>query len=171
MHPYVEPYGIQSQRFLKGFVMNHGGVYLLNLASSLYLVGLIWTIQSVHYKLLDRVGAESFVRYETDHNRLITPIVGPVMLVELVTSVLLVFGYSPPWMPRAVAIAGLVAVGLIWASTLFLQVPCHNRLLSGFDLDTYRRLVNTNWIRTLLWSARGAVLLYVLWHATPQLDP
>jgi hypothetical protein len=73
-------------------------------------------------------------------------------------------------MPRWIAIAGLVAVGMIWASTIFLQVPCHNRLLSGFDLDTYRRLVNTNWIRTLLWSLRGAVLVYVLWQAMPQGD-
>lgn len=145
--------------------MNPGGVYLLNLASTLYLVGLIWTVQSVHYKLFDRVGPEAFVRYEADHNQLITPIVGPVMLIELATSLLLVFGYSPPWLPRWVAIAGLVAVGMIWASTIFLQVPCHNRLLSGFDQATYLRLVNTNWIRTLLWSARGAVLLCTLWLA------
>ena len=148
--------------------MNPISIFLLNRASSLYLVGLILTVQSVHYKLLDRVGAESFVRYETDHNQLITPVVGPVMLVELATSVLLVFGYSPPWLPRSVAIAGLIAVGLIWASTIFLQVPCHNRLLSGFDLATYHRLVNTNWIRTLLWSTRGVVLLYVLWQAMPE---
>jgi hypothetical protein len=146
-------------------MMNHSGVYLLNFASTLYLVGLIWTVQAVHYKLFDRVGSDAFVRYETDHNQLITPIVGPVMLIELATSVLLVFGYSPPWMPRSVAIAGLVAVGMIWASTIFLQVPCHNRLLSGFDLATYQRLVSTNWIRTILWSARGAVLLYILWLA------
>jgi hypothetical protein len=68
-------------------------------------------------------------------------------------------------MPRWVAIAGLVAVGMIWASTVFLQVPCHNRLLSGFDLAAYQRLVSTNWIRTVLWSVRGAVLLCILWQA------
>lgn len=150
--------------------MNPNAIFLLNLASSLYLVGLIWTVQSVHYKLFDRVGADAFVRYETDHNQLITPIVGPVMLIELATSVLLVFGFSPPWLPRSIAILGLIAVGMIWASTVFLQVPCHTRLLSGFDLATYNRLVNTNWIRTLLWSARGLTLLYFLWQAMPRQD-
>lgn len=152
--------------------MNPNGIFLLNLASTLYLVGLIWTVQAVHYKLFDRVGADAFVRYETDHNRLITPIVGPIMLVELATSVLLVIGYSPAWLPRWVAVGGLIAVGMIWASTVFLQVPCHSRLLAGFDQATYQRLVNTNWIRTLLWSGRGVLLLVMLWQAmNPALRP
>jgi hypothetical protein len=145
--------------------MNTNGIFLLNLASTLYLTGLIWTIQAVHYNLFDRVGSDSFVRYEADHNRLITPIVGPVMLVELGTAVLLAMGFAPNWLPRWIAVAGLVAIGAIWASTIFLQVPCHNRLMAGFEPATYHRLVNTNWIRTLLWSARGLVLLTLLWQA------
>jgi len=144
--------------------MTSNAIFLLNLVSTLYLVGLIWTIQIVHYPLFDRVGQPDFVAYETAHNRLITPVVGPIMVVELTTAVLLAFGPCPIWISRQLAIAGLLAVIAIWASTLLLQVPCHTRLLQGFDRDTYRQLVATNWIRTLLWTARGLLLVHFLWR-------
>jgi hypothetical protein len=145
--------------------MNASGVFVLNLVSTLYLVGLIWTIQSVHYELMDRVGVESFRRYEADHNRLITPIVGPAMLVEAGTAMMLALGMAPPWVPRWAAWVGVVAVAGIWLSTVCLQVPYHTRLLEGFDFDAYRRLVQTNWIRTVLWTFRGGLLTYLLWRA------
>lgn len=144
-------------------------LFLLNLVSTLYLVGLIWTIQIVHYPLFDRVGRPDFIAYETAHNRLITPVVGPVMVVELATALLLAFGPCPIWLPRQMAVAGLLAVVAIWASTILLQAPCHARLLQGFDDSAYRQLVATNWIRTLLWTARGLLLVHILWHALQSL--
>ena len=66
--------------------MNAKIVFLLNLLSTWYLVGLIWMVQVVHYKMFDRVGSDEFTRYEADHTRLITPIVLPPMLIELVTA-------------------------------------------------------------------------------------
>lgn len=144
-------------------------LFLLNLVSTLYLVGLIWTIQIVHYPLFDRVGRPDFIAYETAHNRLITPVVGPVMVVELATALFLAFGPCPIWLPRPMAVAGLLVVVAIWASTILLQVPCHARLLQGFDDSVYRQLVATNWIRTLLWTARGVLLVHILWRALQSL--
>lgn len=66
--------------------MNANNVFLLNLVSTWYLVGLIWMVQAVHYKMFDRVGTGEFVQYEEDHNRLITPIVAVPMLPELATA-------------------------------------------------------------------------------------
>ena len=62
-------------------------LFLLNLISTWYMVGLIWMVQIVHYKMFDRVGEDVFVRYAVDHGRLITPIVMVPMLIELITSV------------------------------------------------------------------------------------
>lgn len=147
--------------------MNASLVLLVNTLATWYLVGLIWMVQIVHYNLFDRVGQDGFATYENDHSRLITPIVGPPMLVELVTAALLVI-LSPAGFPRWAALAGLTMVILIWLSTAFIQVPCHNRLTSGFDLDTYRRLVHSNWIRTVLWTARGLLMGFFLWKLLPQ---
>ena len=116
-------------------------------------------VQVVHYNLFDRIGEQTFEQYEADHTRLITPIVGPPMLVEIVTAVMLFFA-APPGVPRWAIAAGLVAVVAIWLSTALVQVPLHNRLLSGFNESDYRMLVGTNWIRTVLWTARGIMLAW-----------
>ncbi len=139
--------------------MNGSVVFLLNLISTWYMVGLIWMVQVVHYKMFDRVGVEQFARYEADHNRLITPIVGIPMLVELATAAALLMS-APATFPRWAAWTGLALVVAIWISTALLQVPCHQRLMSGFDEKAYQQLVATNWIRTGLWSIRGGLLAY-----------
>ena len=139
--------------------MNGSALFVVNLIATWYMVGLIWMVQIVHYNMFDRVGLEQFQQYEADHNRLITPIVGVPMLFELATAVLLLFA-APDSFPRWAAIVGLVLIGLIWISTVMLQIPRHTQLLSGFDEATYRRLVNSNWIRTGLWTVRGGLMAY-----------
>jgi uncharacterized membrane protein len=139
--------------------MNAATIFVLNLVSTWYMVGLIWMVQVVHYNMFDRVGREQFARYEADHNRLITPIVAIPMLIEITTACLLVVA-APTAYPAWAAWVGLVMVIAIWLSTAFLQIPCHNRLASGFDERAYRMLVTTNWLRTILWTARGILMGY-----------
>ena len=141
--------------------MNSTFIFVLNLLATWYMVGLIWMVQVVHYNLFDRVGQDKFVNYEADHGRLITPIVGVPMLFEIVTAGLLLVS-APVGFPKWAAWLGIAMVIAIWLSTALLQVPCHNRLMEGFDEATYRKLVNTNWIRTVLWSARGVLTGYFL---------
>ena len=52
--------------------------------------------------------------------------------------------------------ASLVAI--VWLSTFVLQVPIHNRLKSGKDERLIRRLVATNWVRTIAWSLKALLL-------------
>ncbi|MDA9857505.1 hypothetical protein N9D23_05245 [Rubripirellula sp.] len=141
--------------------MNSNLIFVLNLLATWYMVGLIWMVQIVHYNLFDRVGQDKFVQYEADHGRLITPIVGVPMLFEIVTAGLLVMS-TPAGFPKWAAWLGIALVIAIWLSTALLQVPCHNRLMEGFDEVIYRKLVNTNWIRTVFWSARGLLTGYFL---------
>ncbi len=136
-------------------------VFALNVLAAWYLVGLIWMVQIVHYNLFDRVGADQFVQYESDHNRLITPIVGIPMLIEIVTAGMLLAA-SPVGFPRWAAVFSMAMIVLIWLSTALIQVPCHNQLMSGFDAAVYKKLVVTNWIRTGLWTARGILVGYFL---------
>jgi hypothetical protein len=41
-------------------------------------------------------------------------------------------------------------------------VPQHAKLTGGFDEHAIRKLVHTNWIRTILWSVKSALSLYIL---------
>ena len=120
------------------------------------LVGLIWTVQLVHYPLFAHVGAENFRAYHTRHMRQITFIVAPLMAAELLTAALLFLrGAREPWL-----LASFVPLLFNWLATWRVQIPLHDRLVAGFDPEAHRRLVATNWWRTLAWTARGGCLLY-----------
>ena len=138
-------------------------VLLLNVASTWAMVGLIWLIQVVHYPLFAQVGEENFVRYSEDHQRLITLIVLPLMFCELITSFWL-WTSRPETVPDNFVIAGIVLVVVIWLSTFFIQVPQHGRLATAFDLATIQLLVRGNWIRTVAWSLRGVLSLYMTYR-------
>jgi hypothetical protein len=135
-------------------------VLVVNLASTLAMTGVIWFVQVVHYPLFASVGAEGFSRYEALHATRTGWVVAPLMLCELVASVALLWpslrsasvDATSAWMA-----AGLV--GVIWLSTAFLQVPIHNRLAQGYSRALVSRLVETNWIRTIAWTLRSAILL------------
>lgn len=127
------------------------------------MTGVIWIVQIVHYPLFSRVGADFFRTYAQDHNVLITYVVLPPMLIEAATALLLIL-VRPPQLPTWVAWVGFVLVGIIWLSTFFLQVPHHTVLLGAFDDEAYRLLVSTNWVRTVGWTVRSGLMLWVVWR-------
>lgn len=136
------------------------GILLACAFSTAAMTGLIWLIQVVQYPLMAEVGAEQFVRYEQEHCNRITPVVMPLMTVELLTALWLAWKPVPGYAGTLwLATVGVLA---IWASTFFIQVPVHNRLCVAFDADLHRRLVQSNWIRTVLWSVRSVLMFRVL---------
>lgn len=131
---------------------------LSQLAATWFMVGLIWLVQHVSYPLLARVGAAEAVAYEQAHVRRIGWVVGPPMLLELASTVLLL-AWEVPWATQSEAWLGAGLLAGVWLSTALLQVPAHGALEGGFDVAVHRRLVRSNWIRTVLWSARGLLVL------------
>ena len=125
------------------------------------MVGLIWLIQVVHYPLFNLVGKNEFQVYHNGHSVLITPIVGTVMIIELISSILLVV-FPPKNVSLTISIIGVILVFIIWTSTAFLQIPQHIALENTYELEAHTLLVQTNWIRTIAWSMRGFLLLYML---------
>ncbi len=56
--------------------------------------------------------------------------------------------------PLFVTTAASSLLGVVWASTAFVQVPVHERVSRSFDVGVVRKLVATNWIRTIAWTVR-----------------
>lgn len=121
------------------------------------MTGLIWFVQIVHYPLFARVGADAFREYATQHNRRVTWVVAPLMLLEVATAGFLCI-VEVPGAPAGLGLIGLGLVFVIWVSTAVLQVPCHARLQGGPDGRVIRRLVATNWVRTVAWTLRCGVV-------------
>jgi hypothetical protein len=136
---------------------------IANAASTFFMAGLIWFVQVVHYPLFAAVGNSEFPAYSRLHQSLTTFVVGPPMLVEALTAGMLVVA-RPAGVSAWLAWTGFALVIVIWASTALLQIPAHGRLASGFDASTAATLVSGNWIRTVAWSARAAIVAAMLWQ-------
>lgn len=101
-------------------------IFLINFMSALFMTGLIWCIQVVHYPLFEKVGKEIFTEYHIAHSTRITYIVLPVMMAEIITGFLLLGEQDILSTPVSIALFGMILA--IWASTFFLQVPYHGNL-------------------------------------------
>ncbi|MEM9998300.1 MAG: hypothetical protein AAF809_11415 [Bacteroidota bacterium] len=133
---------------------------LAHLFATLTMFGVIWIVQVVHYPLFAGVGPERFVAYEAGHATRITWIVMPTMFLELGTALALVWT-RPDALPAWMVWVGLALVGVVWLSTALIQVPLHSTLAAGFDAEAHARLVSTNWIRTVAWTLRAGLVLWM----------
>lgn len=138
---------------------------LMNVAATLFMTGLIWFVQIVHYPLFANVGRGEFPAYHAAHSRRTTAVVLPIMSLELLTAVLLVATPSAP-VPAITAWVALALLLLVWATTALLQVPSHQQLGRGFDHAAIRALGAGNWVRTAAWSARAVLVLWMAAAAT-----
>lgn len=134
------------------------GWLLLHAAATWAMVGLIWVVQIVVYPAFAIVGKEGFGDYHAAHSRNITWVVGPLMLVELATAVVLLAMGVGGW----VFGSSLALLALVWLSTGFVQVPLHRSLGLGWDEAVIQRLVNSNWVRTIAWTLRGVAVAVMM---------
>ena len=135
--------------------------FTVQIGSTLALFGLIWFVQMVHYPLFLRMDPSTFAAFESEHATRTGYVAAPLMLAELLSAGLLLDGrWRPAFLSVGQAWGGAALVVLLWASTFLLQVPLHNSLHRGFDRNAVRRLIGTNWIRTLLWTTRAGLVLF-----------
>ena len=139
-------------------------ILITQMLSILMMTGIIWLIQLVQYPFFSKVGNENWLEYHNGHTFWITPIVAPLMIVELVTS-FVIFYYPPKDIDFKLLVFGLILTLAVWASTFFLQVPLHEKLAQSFDVQTHALLVNTNWIRTIAWTLHSFLVTYFVWKS------
>lgn len=134
-------------------------VFAIHAAATLFMTGLIWVIQIVHYPLFAVVGSEQLSEYARRHAARITVIVAPMMLTELITGAWLAATRAD-----SISIVAIALLGLIWVSTFCVQVPLHGRIQRG-DASAVPLLSRSNWVRTIAWSVRGVLSVLMLVHA------
>ena len=142
-------------------------LFLLDAAATLYMWGVIWTIQLAQYPLFARIGAAQWEDYHGVYTRSITAVVLPAMVTELGTSGLLALA-RPAWLSPPLLWAGFACALLTWAVTFFVSVPLHDTLGRGFSASAIDRLVVTNWLRTGFWTAHALLLLVQVWRLLPK---
>lgn len=135
---------------------------LINTLATFFLSGLIWFVQIVHYPLFQFTGGANFKPYHQRHTQWTGYVVIVPMLVELGTSALLLRYHDG--IAFNLTIVAFVLVIIIWLSTFLLQVPAHSALSGQKEDAIIARLVRTNWIRTVSWSIKSLINLFLLWN-------
>jgi len=134
---------------------------IVHAAATWFMVGLIWTIQSVHYPLFARVGSDGFAAYEAEHASRMGRLLAVPAGLEVASAAALVWERPDGVGLLVVLVAGVLLVA-IWIITAVVHVPLHGRLHEGPDPVAVRRLVAGNRIRTGLWTARGLFVVGML---------
>ena len=135
-------------------------IFLFNLVLSFVAVGLIWTIQLVHYPSMKFIPEEKFTAYHNFHSQRISILAIPIMLIELFTSFGLLYQNGSAY--NHIFTINLILVISIWISTFLIQVPMHNTLSSAKNAKVLNHLILSNWIRTTLWTERSLLMVSYL---------
>lgn len=130
----------------------------LQTSTGFAMLGLIWVVQLVTYPAFLHVPADRFRACHRDHMNRISWIVVPLLLAELASALWLLVDPDATVGPVQPWVVG--SLGVAWAATFFIQIPLHQKLKAGFDQTLLQRLVRTNWIRTLAWTAKAVLLAW-----------
>lgn len=139
-------------------------ILLINCAVTFALTGVIWIVHRVHYPHLKFTDPGRFSEAHSFHTRRITPVVAPLMIVELFTAATLPF-LEVRNVPPLVLWIGLALAASVWLSTFLVQVPYHRLLSAGRDELLLDRLIRSNRFRVAAWSIRSVIALAALFFA------
>lgn len=120
------------------------------------LIGLIWVVQVLVYPQFLRLRDHTFTDYHFAHCFRIGLIVGPLLFLEFASAAWLLYlgDREPAFLTSLVLMVGN------WVSTALLQAPAHTKLMRGFDELVIRRLILSNWLRTVAWTGRGILVTW-----------
>jgi hypothetical protein len=136
-------------------------ILLANFVATCLMTGVIWFVQWVHYPLLAKVSDDRAVETAIEHQRRTGQVLAIPMAVEGFTTLgLLIIRPESvqifwPWF-------GAVLLAVALGSTVFVSVPLHAKMATNPTADVGRRLVVTNWPRTIAWSLRAVVCFVMI---------
>ncbi len=135
-------------------------ILVANFVATATMVGVIWFVQWVHYPLLVTTAADNPMdaasQVAREHQRRTGQVLAVPMAVEGFSTLGLLISrpdavsFVLPWF-------GAASLAVALGSTVLLSVPLHAKLATNPTADIARRLVVTNWPRTIAWSVRGAI--------------
>ena len=127
----------------------------LGLAGTLYMTGVVWFAQLVHYPLLDRGRSEDYRAFVLAYQRQTLWVVTPALSCEIVGTLALVWFW-----PSLQSWVGLGLLVAIWTLTCALLIPKHLLLKQRYSRDDHLALVRYNLPRSFMWTSRSAVMIW-----------
>ncbi len=122
--------------------------------SNILMIGISLIVQIIIYPSFKFIKIDAFKGYHLNYMNKISYVVAPIMLLEIISSfLLLIFNKS------LIDIIGFILLSLIWIVTFFLIVPIHNELNIKFGLVELKKLIKLNLLRTILWILKFSIII------------
>ena len=131
-------------------------LYFIQIVCNSYLVSLVIITQFITYPTFLHINKDKFSEYHRKYVNNISFIVAPVMLIELLTLSLIAY-FSGEFL----IIKSLILLLVIWLTTFFIMIPSHNRISKSFNKKEIISLINYNWVRTILWSFKLLLIIFL----------
>ncbi len=131
-------------------------LYFIQIVCNSYLVSLVFMTQFITYPTFLHIDKDKFSEYHRKYVNNISFIVAPVMLIELLTLFLIAY-FSKDFL----IIKSLILLLVIWLTTFFIMIPSHNRISKSFNKKEIISLINYNWVRTILWSFKLLLIIFL----------
>ena len=114
---------------------------------------LIWIVQLTIYPSFQFMSAEQLIDWHAKYTERMAWIAGPLILLQTtIISIQIVLEIS------TIHILSGFIVGVAWILTYFVSIPLHRTIREdGGSPVALRKLVHTNWYRTICWSVLFAI--------------
>ena len=128
------------------------------------MVGLIWTIHTVHYPLFAHVGESTYVAFQSQHVDRIGKLLFLPWLTEGITllAVLVLAFFGNQRNLRLPAFLNGVGMAIALIISGFWSAPAHGDLADGFNAAVHDRLVTANLVRSLAWTLCGVSAIWIV---------
>ena len=127
------------------------------------MFGLMWAVQIVVYPQFRSVAPADFAAYAADHGTRISLALALLAPAEIVLAAWL-FLDTPPGLSRMVVFVSGALLAAGWIATAVFFGPLHGKFQGPYDRDLIEQLITTNWLRTVLWSARAVLASWFVWQ-------
>ena len=122
-----------------------------NLFSNIYLIAISIMVQFIIYPSFKNYSESTFKSFHSAYTKKMLFIVGPIMILELLSTLYLVIKKTF-FFPTSI-------VTLIWLITFFLIVPVHQSLNSSFNIRNHKKLLRLNFLRSTFWVLKLLLIL------------
>ena len=128
------------------------------------MVGLIWTIHTVHYPLFAHVGEYTYVAFQSQHVDRIGKLLFLPWLTEGITllAVLVLAFFGNQRNLRLPAFLNGVGMAIALIISGFWSAPAHGDLADGFNAAVHDRLMTANLVRSLAWTLCGVSAIWIV---------
>ena len=110
------------------------------------MIGVSLITQFVTYPSFIEIDPKRFKNFHEKYSNTMLYIAGPTMIIEAIASFFLrieSFNY--------IALLSFFFLILVWILTFFKIVPIHNKISIRPNIDSFKRLIQLNLIRTIFW--------------------